>query len=459
MDEACAVCLESRGEAVTLPCKHVFCRSCVLRLKQYAIYRCPLCRAELPMDPEERRAEHAKRAVSEGVRELIRATSGERVDEELLSRSIEKLEEAVKLDDSNLAAKVALSNAWAQRNPDRALSLAEECVKRSKCAASLATLGLALEKSNRINDAIEQYERAVRRDSNHFYAHASLGMLLFKVKRFEDSIKMFDRTIEISPPNDPTFYFNKALALEAANRREEALLAYKTAIATDSNHYPSHMNLGHLLLNISPRDAARYFEKASKYASTPEKRLDALYSLGDALFRNNDTKKHAVTVFGLLKALMMTSKYSSNNLTLDTVLICLGKSLKSVGRISEAIKMYISAIRHNESNVDGWISLGMFCVCVCVCVCVCFSQQQQYSLQCDHYTGTAYGSTKQFESALHCFCVATKISSDIDLAFLNQAFALLDLNRVEDAKLSLQKCINLKGDCVEDAKRLLDKIS
>ena len=54
---------------------------------------------------------------------------------------------------------------------------------------------------------------------------------------------MFDRTIEISPPNRPFLYYNKALALEAANRRDEALLTYKTAIARDPKHYPSHMNV------------------------------------------------------------------------------------------------------------------------------------------------------------------------------------------------------------------------
>ncbi len=286
MCEPCAVCLEEIDtETVTLPCKHVFCRECVLKLKQYMLNKCPLCRAPLPLNPEERRKANARRAVSDGVRALIRATSGESLNEELLSTSIEKLEEAMKLDDSNLAARIALSNAWARRSPERALELAKDCVNRSKCAASLATLGLALERLNKIEAAIEQYERAIRRDSNHISAHASLAILLFRARRYEESIKMFDRTIEISPPNRPFLYYNKALALEAANRRDEALLTYKTAIARDPKHYPSHMNVGNLLMDLSVssednnacRDAVRYYEKASKYAKTVEKRMDALY--------------------------------------------------------------------------------------------------------------------------------------------------------------------------------------
>ena len=283
MAEPCTVCLESIDtETVTLPCKHMFCRECVLKLKQYMLNKCPLCRAPLPLNPEERRKANAREAVSDGVRALIRATSGESVDEELLSRSIEKLEEAVKLDEMNLAARIALSNAWARRNPERGLELAKDCIHRSKCAASFATLGLAYQQMNKIEAAIEQYERAIRRDSNHISAHSSMAILLFRAGRYEESVEMFDRTIKISPPNRPFLYYNKALALEASNRREEAMLSYKTAIAKDSKHYPSHMNMGNLFMDLSEennnacRDAARYYEKASKCAKTVEKRMDAL---------------------------------------------------------------------------------------------------------------------------------------------------------------------------------------
>eukprot|EP00938_MAST-03A_sp_MAST-3A-sp1_P007028 g7028.t1 len=434
----CAVCLEDIDtETVTLPCKHVFCRECVLKLKQYMLNKCPLCRAPLPLNPEERRKANARRAVSDGVRALIRATSGESLNEDLLSTSIEKLEEAMKLDDSNLAARIALSNAWARRNPERALELAKDCVNRSKCAASLATLGLALERLNRIEAAIEQYERAIRRDSNHISAHASLAILLFRARRYEESIKMFDRTIEISPPNRPFLYYNKALALEAANRRDEALLTYKTAIARDPRHYPSLMNVGNLLMDLSVssaednnaacRDAVRYYEKASKYAETIEKRMDAF--LGSALFKNSDTRKHAVTVFGLLKTLMTSSSSKrTSNFKMGDVLICLGRSLKSMGRHTEAIKAYVSAIDHNESNSDAWINLG-----------------------------TLFGSTKRFESALHCFRIALDITKmRDDRVWLNQGIAQLDLNRVEEAKKSFKSCIDLNGDFASEARRLLD---
>lgn len=136
-----------------------------------------------------------------------------------------------------------------------------------------------------------------------------------------------------------------------------------------------------------------------------------------------------MSVFGLLKTYMMNSSSTTKqkNYSLDTVLICLGRSLKSVGRITEAIKAYVSAISHNERNSDAWINLG-----------------------------TAYGSTQRFESALHCFRVALDITKKSDdRAWLNQGLAQLDLNRVEDAKISFQSCIDLNGDFAEEAKGLL----
>ena len=92
--------------------------------------------------------------------------------------------------------------------------------------------------------------------------------------------------------------------------------------------------------NNACRDAARYYEKASKCAkllrsvwmpckclfSCSPSSIEGLciiifsafikhtdnnnnnsYSLGSALFKNKDTRQHAVSVFGLLKTYMMNS--------------------------------------------------------------------------------------------------------------------------------------------------------
>ncbi len=135
-----------------------------------------------------------------------------------------------------------------------------------------------------------------------------------------------------------------------------------------------------------------------------------------------------MTVYGLLKTLMISSKTVPSNFNVDDVLICLGRSLKSVGRHTEAIKAYVSAIDHNESNSDAWINLG-----------------------------TLFGSTKRFESALHCFRIALDITKmRDDRVWLNQGIAQLDLNRVEDAKVSFKSCIDLNGDFAQEARRLLD---
>ena len=161
----------------------------------------------------------------------------------------------------------------------------------------------------------------------------------------------------------------------------------------------------------------------------PRNKQTNRYSLGSALFKNSDTRKHAVTVFGLLKTLMTSSSSKrASNFKMGDVLICLGRSLKSMGRHTEAIKAYVSAIDHNESNSDAWINLG-----------------------------TLFGSTKRFESALHCFRIALDITKmRDDRVWLNQGIAQLDLNRVEEAKKSFKSCIDLNGDFASEARRLLD---
>jgi len=50
----CMECLPGGDPICTLPCKHVFHQECVENLRKHGVQQvCPLCRAELPVDPEE----------------------------------------------------------------------------------------------------------------------------------------------------------------------------------------------------------------------------------------------------------------------------------------------------------------------------------------------------------------------------------------------------------------------
>ena len=53
--DECLICLEKpRNPTITLPCGHLFCSACVVLLREKGVTEtCPLCRAPLPLGPEQ----------------------------------------------------------------------------------------------------------------------------------------------------------------------------------------------------------------------------------------------------------------------------------------------------------------------------------------------------------------------------------------------------------------------
>ena len=81
-----------------------------------------------------------------------------------------------------------------------------------------SNLGIVLQSTGRLGDAIVEYERAIAIDPDHANAHSNLGVLL-----------------------------------RAAGRPEEAEAAYRTAIRLRPDHVDAYTNLGILLNGLQPR--------------------------------------------------------------------------------------------------------------------------------------------------------------------------------------------------------------
>ena len=69
--------------------------------------------------------------------------------------------------------------------------------------------------------------------------------------------------------------------------------------------------------------------------------------------------------------------------------------------------------------------------------------------------GTAYGQRNDLNLHSTVFVLPWTLPKRVMMSWLNLRLAQLDLNRVEDAKISFQSCIDLNGDFAEEAKELL----
>ncbi len=128
---------------------------------------------------------------------------------------------------SNLGAYLQehgrLSEAMEQY--ERTISLTSDA---GLLAATYANLGTAYRKLGEDGKARESYDQALRLNPNQSNAYLGLGQLLEKHSQLDDAIQNYSKAVELRPTD--TGFMLLGHALESAGRRPEALAAYRGAL-------------------------------------------------------------------------------------------------------------------------------------------------------------------------------------------------------------------------------------
>ena len=116
--------------------------------------------------------------------------------------------------------------------------------------------GLHLQRTNRLPEAAQRYERALQIDPRSFDALQLLGTLRFRAGDGQAGIRLLERALALQPDHAPTIN-NLGNALRAAGRLPEALLHYERALRFFPEPVPPVVlrNLGSALLEVG--DAAQ----------------------------------------------------------------------------------------------------------------------------------------------------------------------------------------------------------
>ena len=90
-------------------------------------------------------------------------------------------------------------------------------------------LGYALEQAGRFQEAIGHYEQALRIKPDHAEAHNNLGLVLYQTGKSEEAMKQFQQALGIKP-GFLEAHCNLAVVLEKAGRMPEAIEQYEQAL-------------------------------------------------------------------------------------------------------------------------------------------------------------------------------------------------------------------------------------
>jgi tetratricopeptide (TPR) repeat protein len=254
-----------------------------------------------------------------------------------------------------LFAAMALGLGWLtiQRNKDYRSELAIWNDTVTKCpddARAHYTLGCVLMSLRRSQEAIAQYEVALRIDPNYAEAHNNLGGVLAMIPgRLPDAIPEYEAAVRIKP-NLAEAHFNLGDALATIPvRLPDAISEYEAALRIRPDYVEAHSNVGSVLLRIPGRlpDAISHYEAVLRIR--PDL-AEAHFNLGNALAMIPSRLPDAVSEYEA--ALRIKPNLAEAHSNLGSVL------LKIPGRLPDAISQYEAVLRIMPNRAEAHFNLG-----------------------------------------------------------------------------------------------------
>jgi protein O-mannosyl-transferase len=205
-------------------------------------------------------------------------------------------------------------------------------------------LGVALAKGS-VDQAINEYEKAVKISPNYAVARYNLGVALVDRGQIDDAIAQFRRATEVSP-DFADAHNNLGSALAGRGQVDEAIERYHKALAIKPDLAEAHNNLGNALLgrgeiNEAMAEYGKALEIKPDYADAHNNLATALQGLGKI--------QEAITHYR--QALEIKPSYAQAHYNLAV-------ALQSCGRIGEAVAHYQQALQIRPTLAEAHNNLG-----------------------------------------------------------------------------------------------------
>ena len=213
------------------------------------------------------------------------------------------------------------------------------------CWMGYNNLGHAFLRKGQVDEALEQFQKALGIYPRYVEARSNLGAALFQKGRVDEAVAQFKRTLEINPKYAQANY-NLGLALFQKGRMEDAIAQFKKAVKINPYYPEAHNNLGHALLQKGQLDEALdQFENALEI--NPHY-VDAYSNLGTTLFQKGQVDD---AIAQYRKALRINPNYVNAHYNL-------GNALFQKGQLDEAIAQFQNVVEMSPNYVDAHYNLG-----------------------------------------------------------------------------------------------------
>jgi tetratricopeptide (TPR) repeat protein len=248
----------------------------------------------------------------------------------------------------NWLAHINLGEALREKGDiDEAIRQYEEAVRLApRFPDAHDNLGVALARKGQIDEAIRQYQEALRLNPSHANAHYNLGNALGKKGQSEEAIRQYQEALRVKPDHAEA-HGNLGIALAKSGQTDEAIRQYQEALRLKPNLADAHNGLGAALYKQGQIDEAiRHLLEALRL--NPDD-ADAHYNLGVAFYQQGRSAE-AIGQFQEVLRLNPSHAEAHNNL---------GTALGLKGETEEAIRHFQEALRLNPDYADARRNLAI----------------------------------------------------------------------------------------------------
>jgi tetratricopeptide (TPR) repeat protein len=214
------------------------------------------------------------------------------------------------------------------------------------CWLAHNNLGIILEQSGRMSEAMEQYRETLRLKPDYAEGNNNMGNIMEKAGRPNEAIEYYRESLK-THPNYAEAHNNFGNVLKENGKLSEAMEQYKQALQFKPDYAEAHFDLGVLLQQRGQfSDAIGQFSEALK--SKPDY-VEAYDNLGNAL---QQIARFPEAIEQYQRALKINDRDAE-------VHSDLGGALQQTGRLAEAMEQYQLALQINPDYADAHYNLAL----------------------------------------------------------------------------------------------------
>jgi predicted TPR repeat methyltransferase len=142
------------------------------------------------------------------------------------------------------------------RNDEALDFLRRACTINPQSASACLNVGNALRNLGRSEEALQSYDRALAINPNYAEAHNNRGVMLRRAGDFAGALESYDRAVLLKPAYAEAHNNRATVLREDLKRNQEALVAAEQALALAPKDPDAHLNRAHALAALKREDEA-----------------------------------------------------------------------------------------------------------------------------------------------------------------------------------------------------------